>query len=203
MLEPPNPVEDRTEAVARQLLLRYGIVFPELLARDALALRWRDLVRVLRRLEARGEVRGGRFVSGFVGEQFALPEAVDLLRRVKGQQASGRFVLVSACDPLNLAGILTPGSRVAAVPGNRLAYMDGVPIAAMEGGSLVPLSNADHPGLERARQLLGVPLTHAAYQLETGKSGDCVRSVNGGQSSQPFQYLYTICHSFWACRLSS
>ena len=167
VLEPPDPVEDRTEAVARQLLSRYGIVFPELLARDALALRWRDLVRVLRRLEARGEVRGGRSVSGFVGEQFALPEAVDLLRRVKGQDASGRFVLVSACDPLNLAGILTPGSRVAAVPGNRLAYMDGVPIAAMEGGSFVPLSNADHPGLERARQLLGVPLTHAAYQLET------------------------------------
>ena len=166
VLEPVDPVEDRTEAVARQLLLRYGLLFPELLARDALAVRWRDLVRVLRRLEARGEIRGGRFVAGFVGEQFALPEAVDLLRRLKGQEPDGRFVVVSACDPLNLAGILTPGNRVTAVLGNRLVYRNGIPIAAMEGGSFVPLANTEGPVLEQARTLLGVPIAHAAYQLE-------------------------------------
>ena len=166
LLEPAYPVEDRNEAVAWQLLARYGIVFPELLARDSLALRWRDLVRVLRRLEARGEVRGGRFVSGFVGEQFALPEAVDLLRRAKNQEGAGRFSVVSACDPLNLAGILTPGERVPAVPGNRLACLDGVPVAAMEGGSFVALSQADNRLLEQARTLLSVSIAHATYQLE-------------------------------------
>ena len=169
VLEPVDPVEDRTEAIARQLLLRYGILFPELLARDALAVRWRDLVRVLRRLEARGEIRGGRFVAGFVGEQFALPEAVDFLRRLKGQEPDGRFVVVSACDPLNLAGILTPGNRVSAVLGNRLVFRNGIPIAAMEGGSFVALSNAEGPVLEQARQLLGVPIAHAVYQLEQEK----------------------------------
>ena len=167
LLEPAHPVEDRNEAVAWQLLARYGIVFPELLARDSLALRWRDLVRVLRRLEARGEVRGGRFVSGFVGEQFALPEAVDLLRRTKNQEGAGRFSVVSACDPLNLAGILTPGERVPAVPGNRLACLDGVPVAALESGSFVSLSHADNRSLEQARALLSVPIAHAAYQLES------------------------------------
>ena len=98
LLEPVEPVDDRTEAVARQLLLRYGILFPELLARDALAVRWRDLVRVLRRLEARGEVRGGRFVSGFVGEQFALPEAMDSLRKLNNR-ADGQAMSPQAMSP--------------------------------------------------------------------------------------------------------
>ena len=164
LLETADPVEDRTEAVARQLLLRYGVLFPELLARDSLAIRWRDLVRMLRRLEARGEVRGGRFVSGFVGEQFALPEAVDLLRRTKNQEPAGRLSVVSACDPLNLAGIITPGDRVPALPGNRLACRDGVPIAAMESGSFVALTNTEPRLLEKTRSLLSVPIAHAAYQ---------------------------------------
>ena len=183
LLEPVDPVEDRTEAVARQLLLRYGILFPELLVRDSLAVRWRDLVRVLRRLEARGEVRGGRFVSGFVGEQFALPEAMDSLRKLNNRAADsgpnhedrgrlwggpdrGDMVVVSACDPLNLAGILTPGDRVPAVLGNRLAICNGVPLAAMEGGTFVPLTNADPAVLESARTLLAVPMVHANYQKE-------------------------------------
>ena len=166
LLEPADPVEDRNEAVARQILLRYGVVFPELLARDSLALRWRDLVRVLRRLEARGEVRGGRFVSSFVGEQFALPEAVDLLRRAKNQEAAGRLSVVSACDPLNLAGIITPGERVPAIPGNRLACRDGVPVAAMDSGSFVTLTHAEPQLLEQARSLLSVPVAYAAYQAE-------------------------------------
>ena len=170
LLDAPDPVEDRTEAVAWQLLYRYGILFPELLARDSLSLRWRDLARVLRRLEARGEIRGGRFVSGFIGEQFALPEAADTLRRRHNernrQEPDDHIVIVSACDPLNLAGILTPGPRVPSVPGNRLAYRNGVPIAAMDGGEFVKLSNAPDGVLEQARTLLSVPVSHANFRQE-------------------------------------
>ena len=166
LLEASEPVEDRTEAVARQLLYRYGILFPELLARDSLSLRWRDMVRVLRRLEARGEIRGGRFVSGFIGEQFALPEAADALRRWHNREPDDRLMVVSACDPLNLAGILTPGPRVPSVAGNRLAYRNGVPIAAMEGGEFVTLANTPGGVVEQARVLLSVPIAHANFRLE-------------------------------------
>ena len=171
LLEAPEPVEDRTEAVAWQLLYRYGILFPELLARDSLSLRWRDLARILRRLEARGEIRGGRFVSGFVGEQFALPEAADALRRWRNREPDDRLVIVSACDPLNLAGVLTPGPRVPSAPGNRLAYRNGVPIAAMDGSQFVPLLSASKNSapdgvLEQARILLSVPMSQANFRLE-------------------------------------
>ena len=171
LLEASDPVEDRTEAIARQLLLRYGILFPELLARDSLAVRWRDMARVLRRLEARGEIRGGRFVTGFVGEQFALPEAVDALRRWRNREPDDRIVIVSACDPLNLAGVLTPGQRVPSVPGNRIAYRNGVPVAAMEGGEFVALATvsrdiASSGVLEKAKTLLSVPIPHANFRLE-------------------------------------
>ena len=171
LLESPDPVEDRTEAVAWQLLYRYGILFPELLARDSLSLRWRDLARILRRLEARGEIRGGRFVSGFIGEQFALPEAADALRRWRNREPDDRLVIVSACDPLNLAGVLTPGQKVPSVPGNRLAYRNGVPIAAMEGGQFTALlssskDRATDGFLEQARILLSVPISHANFRLE-------------------------------------
>ncbi len=174
LLEATDPLEDRTEAVAWQLLYRYGILFPELLARDSLSLRWRDLVRVLRRLEARGEIRGGRFVSGFVGEQFALPEAADSLRRWRNREPDDRLVIVSACDPLNLAGVLTPGPRVPSVPGNRLAYRNGVPIAAMDGSQVAPLLNSSRDGasdsaLDQARVLLSVPMSHANFRLEQEK----------------------------------
>src|SRR5439155_5619637 len=97
------------EAVARQLLLRWGVVFRDLLARESIAPPWRDLLVTLRRMEAQGEIRGGRFVSGFVGEQFARPEAVELLREIRRSQAAGDVPNVSAADPLNLAGIVTPG----------------------------------------------------------------------------------------------
>ena len=164
-------MEDRTEVVARQLLLRYGILFPELLARETLTVGWRHLARILRRLEARGEIRGGRFVSGFVGEQFALPEAADALRKWRDRQPDDSIVVVSACDPLNLAGILTPGPRVAAVPGNRLAFHNGVPVAAMESGEFLPLLNPSnsqsHRSVqEQARILLSVPVAHANFRLE-------------------------------------
>jgi len=105
------------EAVARQLLLRWGVVFRDLLARESIAPPWRDLLVTLRRMEAQGEIRGGRFVSGFVGEQFARPEAVDLLREIRRSQAAGDVPNVSAADPLNLAGIVTPGPRVSPLSG--------------------------------------------------------------------------------------
>jgi len=159
-------VDDRSEPIARQLLNRYGVIFPELLARDALTYRWRDLVRVYRRLEARGEIRGGRFLSGFIGEQFALPEAVELLRKTKNAEPDGRFIAVSACDPLNLAGILSPGHKVPAVVRNRLVFRDGVPIVSMENGSVVELTNASPDIIERAKVTLSVRISQAGYQMD-------------------------------------
>src|SRR5580693_10787922 len=123
------------EYVARVLLQRYGVVFWRLLAREADWLPpWRDLLRVYRRLEARGEIRGGRFVAGFSGEQFALAEAVGMLREVRRKPPSGSWVSLSGADPLNLVGILTPGPKLAALTGNRLLYRDGLPVAALSGG---------------------------------------------------------------------
>jgi ATP-dependent Lhr-like helicase len=112
------------ESFARMLLARYGILFRDLLARESNAPKWRDLLGILRRLEARGEVRGGRFVTGFGGEQFALPEAVDSLRAARTRE-SDDLISVAAADPLNLIGIVIPGERVAAVPGKVVRYRNG------------------------------------------------------------------------------
>jgi ATP-dependent Lhr-like helicase len=108
---PSSPSDERAEAFARQLLLRWGVVFRDLLARETLAPAWRDLLVALRRMEARGEIRGGRFVSGFLGEQFARAEAVDLLRSVR-RTPSEAELRIAAADPLNLAGIVLPGARI-------------------------------------------------------------------------------------------
>src|SRR6202035_3259833 len=125
------------EHLARTLLLRYGVVFWRLLEREAPWLPpWRDLLRVYRRLEARGEIRGGRFVAGFSGEQFALPDAVGTLRETRRRKVSGEWIAVSGADPLHLAGILTPGPRLSALTGNRLLYRDGVPTAALSAGDV-------------------------------------------------------------------
>jgi ATP-dependent Lhr-like helicase len=125
--------DDATELLARQLLRRYGVVFRAALAREALTVPWRDLVRVYRRLEARGEIRGGRFVSGFSGEQYALPEAIGLLRGVRREGERGELIAISAADPLNLVGLLTPGALVPATTANRILYRDGVPVAVASG----------------------------------------------------------------------
>jgi ATP-dependent Lhr-like helicase len=126
---------DAIEHAARTLLRRYGVVFWRLLEREAGWLPpWRDLLRVYRRLEARGEIRGGRFVAGFSGEQFALPEAIGLLRETRRQKESDQWVSLSAADPLNLVGVLTPGAKLAALTGNRLLYRDGLPIAWLAAG---------------------------------------------------------------------
>jgi ATP-dependent Lhr-like helicase len=116
------------DAQARILLCRYGVLFRDLLARESNAPKWRDLVPILRRLEARGEIRGGRFVSGPFGEQYALPEASDAIREARKRYASPtetQAISVAGTDPLNLVGILVPGERVAATPGNQVLYLNG------------------------------------------------------------------------------
>jgi ATP-dependent Lhr-like helicase len=135
---------EQTEHVARTLLLRYGVVFWRLIEREAVWLPpWRDLLRVYRRLESRGEIRGGRFVAGFSGEQFALPDAVGMLREVRRQPAAGALISLSGADPLNLVGILTPGPRLPALTGNRLLYRDGLPIALLAAGEVQFLETLD------------------------------------------------------------
>jgi ATP-dependent Lhr-like helicase len=130
-----DPTLDR---LAHQYLRRYGVVFRDLLARESRPPPWRDLVRVYRSLEARGEIRGGRFVVGFSGEQFAMPEAVDALRAARrAGVADAERLDLSASDPLNLAGILTPGPRIPAAPGSRVVIEGGVPIAAPAQGTQV------------------------------------------------------------------
>jgi ATP-dependent helicase Lhr and Lhr-like helicase len=119
--------DELAESAARVLLQRYGVVMRDLYARESFSLPWRDVLRALRRLEARGTVRGGRFVSGPAGEQYALPEAVDALRRVRREERTGERVWVSAIDPLNLAGVLLPGGRVPAQAGKGVLYIDGLP----------------------------------------------------------------------------
>jgi ATP-dependent Lhr-like helicase len=141
----PSPAmsEGDIDVQARALLNRYGVICRRLLTREANALPWRALARAYRRLEARGEIRGGRFVTGLSGEQFALPEAVERLREVRRTPADHRVIVISAADPLNLAGIVTAGERVPAVAATRVAYRDGVPIAAMEGDYIRPLAEID------------------------------------------------------------
>jgi ATP-dependent Lhr-like helicase len=143
------------EHVARTLLRRYGVVFWRMLEREAAWLPpWRELLRVYRRLEARGDIRGGRFVAGFSGEQFALPDAIGLLRETRRKPASGALVSLSGADPLNLAGILTPGPKLAALTGNRLLYRDGLPLALFAGGEVQFLETLDAAGQWQARKVL-------------------------------------------------
>jgi ATP-dependent Lhr-like helicase len=109
------------------LLRRYGVVFRELLARESLGVTWRELLIALRRLEDRGQVRGGRFVSGFIGEQFALPVAVESLRAARDRKPSAEIITVSASDPLNLVGIIVPGDKVAAHSAKTVSFRAGIP----------------------------------------------------------------------------
>lgn len=123
------------EHVARTLLRRYGVVCWRMLEREAAWLPpWRELVRVYHRLEARGEIRGGRFIVGLSGEQFALPEALGSLRQVRRRPADGQWVRVSAADPANLLGTVLAGAKIPRVPGSSVVYRDGIAIAASAGG---------------------------------------------------------------------
>ncbi len=154
---PPALDPEALEHIAMTLLRRYGVVFWRLLDREADWLPpWRELLRVYHRLEARGEIRGGRFVAGVPGEQFALPEAVGLLREVRKRPLSGEMIAVSAVDPLNQVGTLLPGERVPAVAGNRILYRDGVPLGLLIAGKPELLTELDEEDQRKARQLLAV-----------------------------------------------
>jgi ATP-dependent Lhr-like helicase len=152
LLVPSDYRDASVETQARALLQRYGVIFRRLLTREPNAAPWRELARVYRRLEARGEIRGGRFVAGMSGEQFALPDAVDRLREIRRSAPDGRLIVISACDPLNLIGILTTGERIRAIPGTRIAYRDGIALSVMEGDFLRPLAD---PDLDVAMALAG------------------------------------------------
>ncbi|MFT4048126.1 MAG: DEAD/DEAH box helicase [Solimonas sp.] len=142
--EPRNGDESAgtSESIAWALLKRYGVVFRRLVEREPSLPPWREIFYVLRRLEARGEIRGGRFVSGFAGEQFALPEAAASLMRQR-EDRDAALVVVSGCDPLNLTGLIVPGERVSALPGNRVLFRGGVAVASLSGGHVKFLADAD------------------------------------------------------------
>ncbi len=167
----PIAAEDATLRYARALLARYGVVFNRLLARESVVVPWRELLLIYRRLEARGEIRGGRFVAGVTGEQFALPEAVASLRATRRSPKSARLVAISGVDPLNLVGVVTPGSRVAAIASNRILFEDGVPVAVTEGGSFTALTEVDAiRSAELERALTRKPVS-AALRARLGERG--------------------------------
>ena len=149
------------EFKARQLLRRYGVVFYKLLTREAHTPPWRELLRVYRRMEARGEIRGGRFITGFSGEQYALPEAVGQLRALRRIKARRSLVTVNGADPLNLVGIVTPGARVPSLSGNRILFRDGEPVAARVGGDVTELGALDQKSL---------PAVYAALRADALRS---------------------------------
>lgn len=142
--------DELAEAVAEQLAARWGVVFRDLVVRENLAVPWRDILWAFRRMEARGTIRGGRFVAGFSGEQFALPGAVDVLRAVRKLPREGDRITISAADPLNLVGIVLPGPRVPALPTNSVTYIDGALASASTSASDGEIASADvrgHPVL--------------------------------------------------------
>jgi ATP-dependent Lhr-like helicase len=179
----PQAAAEVAEHVARVLLRRYGVVFWRLLEREADWLPpWRDLLRVYRRLESRGEIRGGRFVAGFSGEQFALPDAIVMLRDIRRKPLSGEWLSVSGADPLNLAGVLTPGPKLAALTGNRLLYRDGLPVALFAADEVQFLETLDPSTEWEARKALlrvagstfsidpGVKVVEAVFDAHPGKA---------------------------------
>jgi ATP-dependent helicase Lhr and Lhr-like helicase len=150
--------EHAVEAFARVLLRRYGVVFRRILEQESLRVTWFELVRVYRTLEARGEIRGGHFVAGISGEQYALPEAVGLLRSIRKRAPKGDLIPISAADPLNLTGVLTLGLRVAAISAHRVLLSDGVPTVALKAGQLIPLTQgAIDQSVERALKIGSMP----------------------------------------------
>jgi ATP-dependent Lhr-like helicase len=165
------------ELFARTFLRRYGIVFKRLLARETSAPAWRELLMVYRRLEARGEIRGGRFVSGMSGEQFALPEAVGQLRAIRRLEGGGALVGVGAADPLNLTGIITVGERVAGVARNRILYRDGVPVLALEAGEARPIGSEEPPTPEMIQALVRKSIS-PALRVRLAMSGVSMASAS-------------------------
>ena len=160
---PAAPSEDTAAAaehVARVLLRRYGVICWRLLEREAPWLPpWRELVRIYQRLEARGEVRGGRFIAGLTGEQFALPEAIASLRQVRRRPPEGELVSLAAADPANLLGTVLPGPKPPRVAGARVAYRDGLPVATSIAGQVEFLHDDVEPAQRQwvARALTVAP----------------------------------------------
>ena len=162
------------EHIVHALLRRYGVVFWRLLQREAAWLpAWRDMLRVLRRLEARGDIRGGRFVAGASGEQFALPEAVGMLRETRRAPETRVLVSVSGADPLNLVGVITPGARVPALLNNRVLYRDGVAIATLVAGEIQWMEILEPAQARAAEDGVGQAADRiaAACVLEIGMGG--------------------------------
>ena len=148
--------DSAVEAFARALLRRYGVMFRRLLEGESLKVSWYELGRIYRRLEARGEIRGGYFVGGVSGEQFALPEAIGLMRSIRKSVSKGETIPLSGADPLNLTGILTPGRRVSAITANRILFRNGVPLAALEANKVSFLSaeaDGTDPSIERVLRI--------------------------------------------------
>jgi ATP-dependent Lhr-like helicase len=163
-VQPPNN-DERTERWAWLLLVRYGVMFRDLLTRESLAPSWRELVAVYRRLEMRGEIRGGRFVAGVAGEQFAASDAVERLRQLRDEPSENELQVVSAADPLNLIGIITGDARVPATRSNRVLFAAGRPVAASESHHIRWLAELDGPTRQRAMQLLLGPDTLRRQEL--------------------------------------
>ena len=168
---PLFPEQDRLAAVCEALLLRYGVVFRAILERESLIPPWRDLLRYLRRMEDRGEVHGGRFVDGFSGEQFALPEAVGLLRSQASRPEDSRLVVISAADPLNLGGIITPGVKTPARAGNRVLLADGSPVARLVGETIEVFENGAHLPRAEIEQRLRVVRPFHTDARRAGRRG--------------------------------
>jgi ATP-dependent Lhr-like helicase len=161
----PSCSDEAVEQIVRTLLRRWGVIFWKLLGREADWLPpWRDILMCCRRLEARGEIRGGRFIAGFSGEQYASPEAIGLLRDVRRKPNEGQYVSLSAADPLNLIGIATPGARLASLAGNRLLYRDGLPLATFSADEVHYLQDVpEHEQWEIQTALLR---RHAPAELD-------------------------------------
>jgi ATP-dependent Lhr-like helicase len=155
--------DEAVEQIVRALLRRWGVIFWKLLAREADWLPpWRDILACCRRLEARGEIRGGRFVEGLVGEQFALPEVIAPLRAARKRADANELVCLSGCDPLNLVGTVLVGDKVPALSGSRVLYRDGMAIAALIAGKVMPLIELPGAELQQAQHALlrhALPLT--------------------------------------------
>jgi ATP-dependent Lhr-like helicase len=159
------PAQSDLAVIAKALLRRYGVVFRAVLEREALLPPWQYLLRYLRRLEDRGEVQGGRFVDGFSGEQFALPEAVGLLRRQEAEPEQPQWVVISATDPLNLGGIITAGVKTPALNGHRVLLCNGVPMARIQSDAIELLVHAPSLSFEQVeRRLATVRPLHPGHQ---------------------------------------
>ncbi|MDB5392059.1 MAG: cshB [Planctomycetaceae bacterium] len=166
---PNAPETDRavlTEQWAWQLLRRWGVMFRDLLTRESGAPNWFDLVQLYRRLEARGEIRGGRFIAGVSGEQFALGDTVRTLRRLRDELGTNELVVVSGADPLNLIGILTPQARIVSTASNRVAYWNGKPIAALQGGEVILFGDIPKEIAARLADKFRMELMHEVNETE-------------------------------------